>query len=117
MLAKGIKVDVIGDNISYVEGRTKFDDDFQYVKAVRGIADPNMGFAFQLLQCQKKVHAFPLSPTFVLRLYRIAPHSSYDPLHLVPKMLNDPALFVLDSRGVFVFHILFAIYIWIGKNC
>ncbi|XVE99469.1 hypothetical protein REPUB_Repub03eG0201100 [Reevesia pubescens] len=98
------------------EGQS-FDDAFQYVKAARGIADPNMGFACQLLQCQKRVHAFPLSPSSLLRMYRIAPHSPYDPLHLVPKMLNDPSPSVLDSRGAFIVHIPSAIYIWIGKNC
>ncbi|XP_022746182.1 protein-tyrosine-phosphatase MKP1-like [Durio zibethinus] len=98
------------------EGQS-FDDAFQYVKAARGIADPNMGFACQLLQCQKRVHAFPLSPSSLLRMYRIAPHSPYDPLHLVPKMLNDPSPSVLDSRGAFIVHIPYAIYIWIGKNC
>ncbi|KAK8672235.1 hypothetical protein V6N13_110608 [Hibiscus sabdariffa] len=98
------------------EGQS-FDDAFQYVKAARGIADPNMGFACQLLQCQKRVHAFPLSPSSLLRMYRIAPHSPYDPLHLVPKMLNDPSPSGLDSRGAFIVHIPSAIYIWIGKSC
>ncbi|XP_041000403.1 protein-tyrosine-phosphatase MKP1 [Juglans microcarpa x Juglans regia] len=98
------------------EGQS-FDDAFQYVKAARGIADPNMGFACQLLQCQKRVHAFPLSPSSLLRMYRMAPHSPYDPLHLVPKMLNDPSPSALDSRGAFIVHIPSAVYIWIGKNC
>ncbi|KAJ8765989.1 hypothetical protein K2173_020505 [Erythroxylum novogranatense] len=98
------------------EGQT-FDDAFQYVKAARGIADPNMGFACQLLQCQKRVHAFPLSPSSLLRIYRIAPHSPYDPLHLVPRMLNDPSPFALDSRGAFIVHIPTAIYVWVGKTC
>ncbi|KAF3433774.1 hypothetical protein FNV43_RR24877 [Rhamnella rubrinervis] len=98
------------------EGQS-FDDAFQYVKAARGIADPNMGFACQLLQCQKRVHAFPLSPSSLLRMYRIAPHSPYDPLHLVPKMLNDPSPSALDSRGAFIIHIPSAIYVWIGKHC
>ncbi|KAA0062225.1 protein-tyrosine-phosphatase MKP1 isoform X2 [Cucumis melo var. makuwa] len=98
------------------EGQS-FDDAFQYVKAARGIADPNMGFACQLLQCQKRVHAFPLSPSSLLRMYRIAPHSPYDPLHLVPKMLNDPSPSALDSRGAFIIHIPSAIFVWLGKNC
>ncbi|KAM7269945.1 hypothetical protein ACFE04_029159 [Oxalis oulophora] len=98
------------------EGQS-FDDAFQYVKAARGIADPNMGFACQLLQCQKRVHAFPLSPSSLLRMYRMAPHSPYDPLHLVPKMLNDPSPSVLDSRGAFILHLPSALYIWIGKHC
>ncbi|KAL6984279.1 Phosphoric monoester hydrolase [Sarracenia purpurea var. burkii] len=98
------------------EGQS-FDDAFQYVKAARGIADPNMGFACQLLQCQKRVHAFPLSPNSLLRMYRIAPHSPYDPLHLVPKMLDDSSPCALDSRGEFIIHIPSAIYVWIGKKC
>ncbi|KAH1260835.1 Protein-tyrosine-phosphatase MKP1 [Glycine max] len=98
------------------EGQS-FDDAFQFVKAARGIADPNMGFACQLLQCQKRVHAVPLSPSSLLRMYRIAPHSPYDPLHLVPKMLTDPSLAALDSRGAFIVHIPSAIYVWIGKDC
>ncbi|KAI9128439.1 hypothetical protein K1719_001432 [Acacia pycnantha] len=98
------------------EGQS-FDDAFQYVKAARGIADPNMGFACQLLQCQKRVHAVPLSPSSLLRMYRIAPHSPYDPLHLVPKMLTNPSPCALDSRGAFIIHIPFAIYVWIGNNC
>ncbi|GLT50892.1 hypothetical protein SLA2020_243470 [Shorea laevis] len=98
------------------EGQS-FDDAFQYVKAARGIADPNMGFACQLLQCQKRVHAVPLSPSSLLRMYKLAPHSPYDPLHLVPKLLNDPSPSALDSRGAFIIQIPSAIYIWIGKNC
>lgn len=98
------------------EGQS-FDDAFQYVKAARGIADPNMGFACQLLQCQKRVHAYPLSPSSSLRMYRLAPHSPYDPLHLVPKMLNDPSPTALDSRGAFIVHVPSAIYVWIGRKC
>ncbi|KAK7295677.1 hypothetical protein RJT34_18588 [Clitoria ternatea] len=98
------------------EGQS-FDDAFQFVKAARGIADPNMGFACQLLQCQKRVHAVPLSPSSLLRMYRIAPHSPYDPLHLVPKMLTDPSVSALDSRGAFIVHVPSAIYVWIGKSC
>ncbi|XP_072985394.1 protein-tyrosine-phosphatase MKP1 [Typha latifolia] len=98
------------------EGQS-FDDAFQFVKAARGIANPNMGFACQLLQCQKRVHAIPLSPNSVLRMYRMAPHSPYDPLHLVPKMLNDPLPSALDSRGAFIVRLLSSIYVWIGRNC
>lgn len=94
-----------------------FDDAFQFVKAARGIANPNMGFACQLLQCQKRVHAIPLSPNSGLRMYRLAPHSPYDALHLVPKMLNDPTPAALDSRGAFILHVLGSIFVWIGKNC
>ncbi|PHU18551.1 hypothetical protein BC332_14246 [Capsicum chinense] len=97
------------------EGQS-FDVAFEYVKAARCIADPDIGFACQLLQCQKRVHAFPLSPSSLLRMYRVAPHSPYDPLHLIPKMLNDPSPSALDSRGAFIIHIPSSIYVWIGKK-
>ncbi|XP_011626480.1 protein-tyrosine-phosphatase MKP1 [Amborella trichopoda] len=94
-----------------------FEDAFQFVKAARGVTNPNMGFACQLLQCQKRVHAVPLSPNSVLRMYRMAPHSPYDPLHLVPKMLESPVASALDSRGAFIVHVPWAIYVWVGCVC
>lgn len=94
-----------------------FDDAFKFVKNARGIANPNMGFACQLLQCQKRVLAIPMSPSAVLRMYRMAPHSSYDPLHLVPKMVNEPKVEDLDSRGAFILHVVKFIYVWVGKDC
>ncbi|KAG0487785.1 hypothetical protein HPP92_006596 [Vanilla planifolia] len=98
------------------EGQS-FDDAFQFVKAARGIANPNMGFACQLLQCQKRVHAIPLSPNSGLRMYRMAPHSPYDALHLVPKLLIDSSPAALDSRGAFILHVVSSIFVWIGRNC
>ncbi|KAH7515728.1 hypothetical protein FEM48_Zijuj10G0057200 [Ziziphus jujuba var. spinosa] len=98
------------------EGQS-FEDAFQFVKAARGVTNPNMGFACQLLQCQKRVHAVPVSPNSMVRMYRMAPHSPYDPLHLVPKMINHPSTQALDSRGAFILHVPSAIYVWSGKNC
>ncbi|KAJ1379973.1 Tyrosine specific protein phosphatases domain [Sesbania bispinosa] len=98
------------------EGQS-FEDAFQFVKTARAVTNPNMGFACQLLQCQKRVHAMPASPNSILRMYRMAPHSPYDPLHLVPKMVNQPGVQALDSRGAFIIHIPSAIYVWIGKHC
>lgn len=105
--------------IAYLMWRNgqSFEDAFQYVKSARGVTNPNMGFACQLLQCQKRVHAVPASPNSVIRMYRMAPHSSYAPLHLVPKMLNHPGAQGLDSRGAFIVHVSSAIYVWTGKNC
>ncbi|XP_057826023.1 protein-tyrosine-phosphatase MKP1 [Cryptomeria japonica] len=94
-----------------------FEDAFQYVKAARGITNPNIGFASQLSQCQKRVHAAPMSPSSLLRMYRMAPHSSYAPLHLVPKSVNPPGSDALDSRGAFIVQIPSAIYVWIGNSC
>ncbi|CAM8980020.1 unnamed protein product [Rhodiola kirilowii] len=94
-----------------------FEDAFQYVKSARGVTNPNMGFACQLLQCQKRVHAVPISPNSALRVFRMAPHSPYAPLHLVPKMLNHPGAVVLDSRGAFIVHVPTSLFVWIGKRC
>ncbi|KAL2547062.1 protein-tyrosine-phosphatase MKP1-like [Forsythia ovata] len=102
--------------LMWKEGQS-FEDAFQHVKAARGVTNPNMGFACQLLLCQKRVHAQPASPTSVLRMYRMAPHSPYDPLHLVPKMLIEPGADRLDSRGAFIIHIPSAIFVWTGKHC
>ncbi|KAI4373823.1 hypothetical protein MLD38_011897 [Melastoma candidum] len=98
------------------EGQS-FEDAFQYVKAARGVTNPNMGFACQLLQCQKRVHAVPASPRSLPRMYKMAPHSPYDPLHLVPKMLDHASSEMLDSRGAFVVHIPTALYVWVGTKC
>ncbi|KAH1160637.1 hypothetical protein GLYMA_11G243900v4 [Glycine max] len=98
------------------EGQS-FEDAFQFVKTARAVTNPNMGFACQLLQCQKRVHAMPASPNSVLKMYRMAPHSPYDPLHLVPKMVNQPGSQALDSRGAFIVHVPSAIYVWNGKHC
>lgn len=105
--------------IAYLMWREKlsFEDAFQRVKAARGVTNPNMGFACQLLQFQKRVHAIPASPSSVLRMYRMAPHSQNDPVHLVPKLLSNPGSDNLDSRGAFIVCIPAAIYVWVGKNC
>ncbi|KAL1828703.1 hypothetical protein DCAR_0207954 [Daucus carota subsp. sativus] len=105
--------------IAYLMWRKKlsFEDAFQHVKAARGVTNPNMGFASQLLQCQKRVHAMPASPSSVLRMFRMAPHSQNDPIHLVPKLLSNPSADDLDSRGAFIVYIPAAIYVWVGKNC
>ncbi|XP_021743711.1 protein-tyrosine-phosphatase MKP1-like [Chenopodium quinoa] len=102
--------------LMWKEGQS-FEDAFQYVKAARGVTNPNMGFACQLLQCQKRVHAMPISPNSILRMYRMAPHSPYAPLHLVPKLVRHPSKRSLDSRGAFIVHVPSAIYVWIGRYC
>ncbi|XP_073141153.1 protein-tyrosine-phosphatase MKP1-like [Henckelia pumila] len=94
-----------------------FEDAFQHVKAARGVTNPNVGFACQLLQIEKRVHALPASPASVLRMYRMAPHSPYDPLHLVPKLLCESGPDRLDSRGGFIIHVPSTLYVWIGKHC
>ncbi|XP_020246549.1 protein-tyrosine-phosphatase MKP1-like isoform X2 [Asparagus officinalis] len=95
-----------------------FQDALAHVRSARSVADPNLGFASQLLQCQNRFHALPPSPGSVVRVYRMAPHSPYDPLHLVPKVVDRPWLPRFDSRGAFlVVHVSHGIFIWLGSFC
>lgn len=48
----------------------------------------------------------------------MAPHSPYDPLHLVPKAVDRPWMPKFDSRGAFlVVHVKAGIFVWLGKFC
>ncbi|GJP84702.1 hypothetical protein CLOP_g14752 [Closterium sp. NIES-67] len=145
--------------------RMEFEEAFRRVKAVRGVASPNMGFACQLLQWQKRVlppkpppaatpaladvavsttpadtaapapaaagasslpppssKSPPLSaaalPGGVVRqhMYRMAPHSPYDALHLVPKTVPFSRA-SLDPRGCFLVQVGPALYCWQGRDC
>ncbi|CAA7401634.1 unnamed protein product [Spirodela intermedia] len=101
-----------------------FDDALNLVRASRVEADPNPGFAAQLLQRQRLLLASPpptLWPDIARRVYRMAPHSAYDPLHLVPKTVDRPGPAELDSRGAFLVHASKegsgAVYLWVGTEC
>lgn len=89
-----------------------YDEVFAAVKAIRGVANPNIGFTCQLLQWHKRRHAEDFS-----RMYRIAPHSHADPLYLVPKLLSGRGRGCLDPRGSFVVHCDTALYVWWGSKC
>lgn len=94
--------------------RRSFDDAYAFVKAARCIASPNIGFVVQLLQWQSKIQNPPKENVF--RMYYVAPHSSYAPLHLVAKTVTNPSICALDSRGVFIIQLSSKLYIWRGKR-
>ncbi|XP_074565121.1 protein-tyrosine-phosphatase MKP1-like [Curcuma longa] len=98
-----------------------FDDALRAVRVARPSADPNLGFAAQLLRCQRRVLALPPTPgSAAVRAYRMAPQSLCAPLYIVPKSVDLSATAdasFLDSRGVFVIHTPAAIYIWLGQGC
>nr|CAD1835651.1 unnamed protein product [Ananas comosus var. bracteatus] len=84
-----------------------FDVALRRVKAARAAADPNLGFATQLLRRQPRAGAAANSPGSARRVLRLAPHLPYAPLHLVPKIAlrssSSPssgafAMELLDSR-------------------
>lgn len=50
-------------------------------------------------------------------MYRIAPHSTYSPLHLVPKPVGKLRGSELDQRGVFVVDAPSGqVFVWVGQN-
>lgn len=92
-----------------------FEDAFHDVKCKRNVVSPNMGFATQLMQWQSKILDPP--DRQASQLYRIAPHSVYDPLYLVPKVVATASMEALDSRGAFVIRMANMLYIWRGRHC
>eukprot|EP00271_Cylindrocystis_brebissonii_P008608 TRINITY_DN23038_c0_g1_i1.p1 TRINITY_DN23038_c0_g1~~TRINITY_DN23038_c0_g1_i1.p1 ORF type:complete len:858 (+),score=149.34 TRINITY_DN23038_c0_g1_i1:204-2777(+) len=112
--------------IAYVMWRENlpFEEAFRFVKAARGVTNPNMGFACQLLQWQKRVlkpspNASPPSPNEPpnVRMCRLAPHSPFDVGHLVPKPLIKATSAGLDSRGAFIVQMNGSVYTWQGAKC
>ncbi|OAY74739.1 Protein-tyrosine-phosphatase MKP1 [Ananas comosus] len=100
-----------------------FDAALRRVKAARAAADPNLGFAAQLLRRQPRPGAAN-SPGSARRVLRLAPHSPCAPLHLVPKTAlpsssssGASAAELLDSRGAFLVHVPAAVYVWLGAAC
>ena len=112
---------------------TSYEETLALVKAARAIANPNIGFTCQLLQWYRRraqplaprVGPRPLSPMTSsplpsLRVYRIAPHSTFKPTYLVPKPIlphpvGEKLLAILDDRVVLVLHHLDGVYVWRGK--
>ena len=86
----------VSRSVSVVVGYLMWRDDEAYerafarVKEKRGVANPNMGFACQLLQWRRRVERETErdrpSPA---RMYRIAPHSPHDPRYLVAKPVDE----------------------------
>ena len=89
------------------EGRT-YEDIFDEVKKMRGVANPNIGFICQLLQWHRR----RTEDIGVPRLYRLAPQSPSAPLYLVPKPST-----VVDPRGAFVLHAGSELFVWTGESC
>ena len=99
------------------EGRS-YEDVFLDCKQLRSVANPNIGFVFQLMQWWKR----RLESDGSANIYRIAPQSRLNPSFLVAKWLNsglearrgvDPCL---DPRGAFVLHEGDTAYVWSGRE-
>jgi len=81
-----------------------YDAVFRAVKSIHGIANPNMGFACQLLQWHaRRSNPAQASPRTGPRLLRLAPHSQDDSCRLVLRAVPSPtSIQSLDPRGVFI---------------
>ncbi|GBG91824.1 hypothetical protein CBR_g53715 [Chara braunii] len=108
--------------LMWKEGKS-YDDAFRDVKAARGVTNPNMGFACQLIQWQRRLLAGAAAAAAGggggggARLYRIAPHSHNDPLHLVHKLVLKPGVESLDTRGAFLLLASSGLVVWRGREC
>ncbi|GBG71022.1 hypothetical protein CBR_g8320 [Chara braunii] len=104
--------------LMWKEGRS-YDDAFRDVKTARGVTNPNMGFACQLLQWQRRVlgGGGGAGAGGVQRLFRVTPHSHYDPLHLVHKPVPKPCRDSLDTRGAFLLLAPTGVFVWKGREC
>lgn len=90
-----------------------YDEVYQAVKAIRGVANPNIGFTCQLLQWQKRrAAAEPPQP----RVLRIAPASLNTPDILLAKPVTLSEGGGLDPRGVFVLLRRHHCFVWQGKD-
>ena len=58
-----------------------------------------------------------MSPPSSVRMYRMAPYSLYDDLHLVLKVVDKPGADALDSRSTIIIHIPTIIYVCLWQNC
>ncbi|KAG7397966.1 Protein-tyrosine-phosphatase mkp1 [Phytophthora boehmeriae] len=127
--------------IAYVmlEKKLSYHEAAAFVKSQRAISSPNAAFICQLLEWEKDLQAFATSPVDLGGLYRLAPHSSYDPESLVLKRCYDPKLGtarqrqnmahvrtaddkqrLLWTQGTFVFQSPIGpshVVVWQGKNC
>ncbi|BDA50988.1 Protein-tyrosine-phosphatase MKP1 [Coccomyxa sp. Obi] len=89
-----------------------FDEVLTSVKAIRGVANPNIGFTCQLLNWQRRRAA----GSRALSMYRIAPQCTAAPLRLVAKAVA-PSVTSLDSRGAFILQHMNCLIIWQGCRC
>ena len=94
-----------------------YEEVFADAKTLRSVANPNIGFVFQLMQWWKRRR-----DSSSANLYRIAPQSVMNPKYLVPRWVNsgleakrgvEPSL---DPRGAFVLHKGDTAYIWRGSE-
>ena len=84
-----------------------FEEALDLVRVSRPEVDPNPGFSDQLSRWRSDTS----SPK---KVYRMAPHSAFDPLTVVPKV--GPA--ELDSRGAFLVESDDGrLFLWVGGNC
>ena len=87
----------VSRSVSVVVGYLMWRDDEAYerafarVKEKRGVANPNMGFACQLMQWRRRDEreTDPTRHPPPARMYRIAPHSPHDPRYLVAKPVDE----------------------------
>jgi predicted protein tyrosine phosphatase len=117
-----------------------YDDAFRRIKSARSIANPNMGFACQLVQWQKRVpsvqqeqiadgslpssdHVTRASGAFspgsvagsTSKCYIVLPLNQSEPSYCVAKAHHPPSA-GLDPRGAYVIRTSSFVFVWIGSK-
>eukprot|EP01026_Neomeris_dumetosa_P031282 TRINITY_DN2481_c0_g2_i3.p1 TRINITY_DN2481_c0_g2~~TRINITY_DN2481_c0_g2_i3.p1 ORF type:complete len:393 (+),score=28.01 TRINITY_DN2481_c0_g2_i3:196-1374(+) len=93
----------------------RYDVVFNEVKSIRGIANPNLGFATQLIQIHKQQTQDVKDDS--CQAYRMSPHCQADALRIVPKLIRRAVeLEALDSRIAYVFRCYDRTFIWQGSD-
>merc|ERR1711916_3828 len=84
----------------------------EFVKAIRGVANPNTGFMCQLLEWHKLMH----SPIKKMRMYIILPHCPELLYPLLAREILNKKASSLDIRSVIILRHPDKFHIWIGSK-
>ena len=99
----------------------RYDEAFNLIKTVRGVANPNTGFICRLLEFGQRIglpsNQKPMAP---LRLYRMSPWYGAPVARPIDGELSSAEL---DTRSAFVLHVApqdgddpQALYVWVGAR-
>jgi hypothetical protein len=109
--------------------RMSYQEAFDRVKKVRGVASPNIGFISQLMFFEKRISK-SLDEGHLPRIICIGSHQVEDPERIVARHLFEKSFYFyvknkndkgkkisLDPRSIFIVMTERRCYIWIGHQC
>ena len=101
-----------------------YEQAYEYIRARRGIASPNLGFTIQLINFHRRIRApyEEQASTNQPKCFAATCHQLEDPSTIVVRLLNkfytvSQRTSRLDPRGIFVIGDDKQAFIWIGSEC